>query len=57
MLFLICKIFYVSNQLYICPFLTEDHNLDPWIAFFKTLMDRPMPENLEGFEERMDLIE
>jgi hypothetical protein len=54
---LICKIFYVSNQLYICPFLTEDHNLDPWIAFFKTLMDRPAPENLESFEERMDIIE
>ena len=24
MLNLICKIFYVSNQLYICPFLTEE---------------------------------
>lgn len=28
---LICKIFYVSNQLYMCPFLTVDNNLDPWI--------------------------
>jgi hypothetical protein len=57
MLYLICKIFYVSNQLYICPFLVVDSNLEPWIAFFKTLMDRPLPENLDSFEERMDVIE
>jgi len=31
MLYLICKIFYLSNQLQIIPFLAEGHNLDPWI--------------------------
>jgi hypothetical protein len=40
-----------------CPFLTVDHNLDPWIQFFKTLLDRPIPDNLESFVEDMDEIE
>lgn len=30
-LYLVSKIFYISNQLYMCPFLTEGHNIDPWI--------------------------
>jgi hypothetical protein len=32
-LYLISKIFYTSNQLYICPMLAENGgaNLDPWI--------------------------
>lgn len=40
-----------------CPFLMVDHNLDPWIQFMKTLMDRPVPDNLESFIEDMDEIE
>lgn len=57
MLYLICKIFYISNQLYICPFLAQNNTLDPWIQFFKTLMDRPVPEQLEKFDEDMEVIE
>jgi hypothetical protein len=34
MLYLICKIFYISNQLYMCPYLAQDSTLDPWIKFF-----------------------
>jgi hypothetical protein len=56
LLYLICKIFYVSNHLFICPFMTENpqQNLDPWILFFKTLMDRPIiPSTLTVFTEDM----
>ena len=31
MLYIISKIFYLSNQLYMCPYLMEGHNIDPWI--------------------------
>jgi len=57
MLHLICKIFYTANQLRMCPFLLEGHNLDPWIQFFKTLLDRPLPPELEAFTEEMGEIE
>jgi len=56
-LYIISKIFYVSNQLYICPFMTEGNNIDPWIAFFKTILDRPVPAELDSFVEDMDEIE
>ena len=46
MLHLICKVFYVSNQLSVCPFLMEENNLDPWILFFKTILDLPAPPAL-----------
>jgi len=46
MLHLICKVFYVSNQLQMCPFLMEGTNLDPWVQFFKTIIDMPVPEEL-----------
>ena len=43
MLHLICKVFYVSNQLQICPYLMEENTLDPWVQFFKTILDLPVP--------------
>lgn len=46
MMHLVCKVFYVSNQLQVCPFLMEDHNMDPWIQFFKTILDMPTPADL-----------
>lgn len=45
-LHLICKIFYVSNQLVIAPFLTETGTINPWIEFFKQLLDQPVSQNL-----------
>jgi hypothetical protein len=45
-LHLICKIFYVSNQLVIAPFLTESGTINPWIEFFKQLLDQPVSQNL-----------
>jgi len=38
-LYLVCKIFYVSNQLVISQFLTQNGTIHPWIIFFKQLMD------------------
>jgi hypothetical protein len=43
--------------LYICPFLTEGNNIDPWVVFFKTILDRPVPAELESFVEDMNEIE
>lgn len=56
-MYLVCKIFYTANQLFICPYLTEGTNLDPWIQFFKTILDRPVPAELESYNEDMDVIE
>jgi hypothetical protein len=57
MLYLISKIFYITNQLYVCPYLMEGDNLQPWILFFKSLMDRPLQAELEAPTEDMDEIE
>lgn len=58
-IYLISKIFYLSNQLYICPFLAENGGaaLDPWVMFFKTIMDRELPAELTNPTEDMDIIE
>jgi len=39
LLHLVCKVFYVSNQLQVCPWLMEGDNLDPWMGLFKTILD------------------
>jgi importin-7 len=48
MLHLICKVFYVSNQLQMSPYLMEGNNLQPWIQFLKTIMDMPCPPELSA---------
>lgn len=57
--YLVAKIFYLANQLQVCPFLARDSgaNLDPWIMFFKTVMDRPLPAELDSPCEDMGEIE
>ena len=52
----IVKIFYVSNQLMLCPFLRENNSLAPWIQMFKILLDMQLPENLESPTEDIDEI-
>ena len=32
-------------------------NLDPWVQFFKSNLDRPLPPDLETFNEDMQVIE
>lgn len=56
-LYLISKIFYTANQLYLCPFLLERENIDPWMTFFNRLMNRPLPPTLDSITEDMDEIE
>ena len=46
LLHLVCKVFYVSNQLQVCPYLMEDDNLDPWMMLFKTILDMNCPQEL-----------
>jgi hypothetical protein len=50
-------VFYVGNQLVIAPFLTAEGALDPWLTFFKTLMDMPLSTELTSFIEDTDLIQ
>ena len=45
-LHLICKVFFKSNYLKVCPCLMKDGALDPWIQFFKTILDMPTPAEL-----------
>lgn len=52
----ICKIFYVSNQLYLLPFLKENNGLAPWIQTFKILIDMPVPEQLESATDDIEVI-
>ena len=47
MMHLVCKVFYVCNQLQVCPHLMENNNLDPWVEFFKTILDMKVPEDLK----------
>jgi hypothetical protein len=37
--------------------MTEGGNLDPWIVFYKTIIDRPVPPELEAKTEDMHEIE
>ena len=46
MLHLICKVFYVSNQLQMTPYLMENDQLQPWFQFFKEILDMPCPPDL-----------
>lgn len=39
MLNLICKIFYVSNQLQMSRYLLNKLNIEPWILLFKTILN------------------
>lgn len=55
-LYLICKIFYVSNQLKIAPFLIENGALNPWMLFFKQLLDQPIQDHFESVTENSDEI-
>lgn len=53
---LVCKVFYVANQLYICPMLKNEGALMPWMQFFKYILDQPLPDHLSSFVEQMDEI-
>lgn len=37
--------------------MAEGNNIDPWMQLFKTIMDRPMPAELETPIEDVDTIE
>lgn len=45
-LYLISKVFYKCNRLQLCPYFVTDNHLDPWVEYFKTLLDMAVPENL-----------
>lgn len=57
MLHLICKVFYVSNQMQMCPYLMEVDHLDPWILFFKTILDMECPPALESSTDQTEEIQ
>jgi hypothetical protein len=45
-LHIICKVFFKANYLKVCPYLMKIEALDPWIQFFKTILDMPTPSEL-----------
>jgi hypothetical protein len=53
---MIIKVFYVSNQLFICPHLQENNALAPWMQMFKIILDMPVPPQLETPTEDMEDI-
>jgi hypothetical protein len=54
LLHMICKVFYVANQLYLLPALSAEGMLHPWMHFFKEILDQPLPDHLSSFVEDMD---
>mmetsp|Transcript_29520 Transcript_29520/g.44887 ORF Transcript_29520/g.44887 Transcript_29520/m.44887 type:complete len:666 (+) Transcript_29520:641-2638(+) len=48
MLHLICKVFYTSNHMQMAPYLMEGENIQPWILFFKTILDMECPADLSS---------
>lgn len=53
MLYLVCQILYVSNQVIVCPFLTQPGALDAWVDFLKAVLDRPLPHPLEQTDDNV----
>jgi len=49
-------VFYVGNQLQISPYLMEGDNLDPWVMFFKTILDMECPADLSVNTDDQDEI-
>ena len=56
LLHMVCKVFYIANQLYLLPVLTAEGQLHPWMHFFKEVLDLPLPDQLSSFVEDMDEI-
>jgi len=55
---LIIKIFYASNQLFISPtFSNSPEMLAPWIQFFITVLDMPVPESLSSQVDDLEVQE
>lgn len=57
MMHLVCKVFYTCNQLQMCPYLMESNHLNPWMQFFKTIIDLPLPEALSAISTDPDEIQ
>lgn len=55
-LYYIVKIFYVSNQLQVLDQLQKESAMEPWIQFFKAIMEMEAPEHLKSFTEDMETI-
>ena len=56
-LYMVTKIFYRSNNISLCPFFSSGSTIEPWIHFFKTLLDRPVPADLDSFTEDVLVLE
>ena len=51
-LHLVCKVLYTGTHMQMSPFLMEGSNLEPWIQFFKTILDMELPAP----EDNCDII-
>ena len=55
-LYLISKIFFECGQLELSLYLMQERVLEPWINFFKTILDMEVPEHLSNAVEDADEI-
>ena len=56
-LFLICKIFYMVNNMNLVSSLKNLAALKPWIYFFKSILDMEVPQEIGSYVQDMDTIE
>jgi hypothetical protein len=56
-LYLVTKIFYKANNITLCPFFASAGAIEPWIHFFKTILDRPVPSTLDSFTDDLLVLD
>lgn len=57
MVTLMCKIFFMSNQITVAPYLTKPGNLGPWITLFKQILEFDLGAEFETPTESHEAIE
>ena len=56
-LYLICKVFYIANNVAIVECLKTMEGLLPWVQLFAKIIEMKVPDDLGSFTEDMDVIE
>ena len=48
LLHLVCKVFFKYNRLILSPYLIAEDMMNPWMSFFKIILDMPCPADLSS---------
>ena len=57
MLYLVARIFLISNSLQLCPCFMQNNQLDPWVSFFKSVLEKDIPQEWESPTEDVKEIQ